>query len=132
MPWQWLTPASGSRGCAAARLRTMADREQRALRITGGVPLAGSICISGSKNAALPEMAAALLTTGTVRLSNVPKVRDTYVMAEILTGLGGSTEGDGTVSLNMAGAEASDVPADLGRRMRATILLLGALLGRFG
>jgi UDP-N-acetylglucosamine 1-carboxyvinyltransferase len=110
----------------------MADREQRALRITGGVQLAGSICISGSKNAALPEMAAALLTTGTVRLSNVPKVRDTYVMAEILTGLGGSTEGEGNVSLNMAGAQASDVPADLGRRMRATILLLGALLGRFG
>ncbi len=110
----------------------MGDLEQRALRITGGARLAGSICISGSKNAALPEMAAALLTTETVTLSNVPKVRDTYVLAEILRGLGGSTEGEGTVSLNMADAQASDVPADLGRRMRATILLLGALLGRFG
>jgi UDP-N-acetylglucosamine 1-carboxyvinyltransferase len=108
------------------------DQEQRALRITGGVQLAGSICISGSKNAALPEMAAALLTKETVTLSNVPKVRDTYVMAEILTALGGSTEGEGTVRMNMDGAQASDVPADLGRRMRATILLLGALLGRFG
>src|SRR5258708_12606324 len=76
-------------------------------------------------------MAAAVLTKETVTLSNVPKVRDTYLMAEILGGLGGSTEGDGVVSLNMAGAQASDVPADLGRRMRATILLLGALLGRF-
>jgi UDP-N-acetylglucosamine 1-carboxyvinyltransferase len=105
---------------------------QRALRITGGAQLAGSICISGSKNAALPEMAAALLTKETVRLSNVPQVRDTFVMAEILNGLGGASRGEGDVRLNMAGAQASDVPADLGRKMRATILLLGALLGRFG
>jgi UDP-N-acetylglucosamine 1-carboxyvinyltransferase len=125
-------PASGSRECAAARLRRVGDAEQRALRITGGAQLAGSICISGSKNAALPEMAAALLTKETVTLTNVPKVRDTSVMAEILTGLGGSSEGEGDVRLNMARAQASDVPADLGRKMRATILLLGALLGRFG
>src|SRR5260370_1111824 len=77
-------------------------------------------------------MAAALLTKETVTLSNVPKVRDTHLMAEILGGLGGSTEGDGVVSLNMAGAQASDGPADLGRRMRGTVLLLGALLGRVG
>src|SRR5258708_14985749 len=77
-------------------------------------------------------MAAALLTKETVTLSNVPKVRDTYLMAESPGGLGGSTEGDGGVAVNMGGAQASDVPADLGRRMRATILLLGALLGRFG
>src|SRR5487761_971226 len=106
--------------------------KQRALRITGGAQLAGSICISGSKNAALPEMAAALLTKETVTLGNVPKVRDTYLMAEILTGLGGTSEGEGSVRMNMEGAQASDVPAELGRRMRATILLLGALLGRFG
>jgi UDP-N-acetylglucosamine 1-carboxyvinyltransferase len=110
----------------------LTSERQRALRITGGAQLAGSICISGSKNAALPEMAAALLTKEAVRLSNVPKVRDTSVMSEILTGLGGSSEGQGSVSLNMAGAQASDVPADLGRKMRAKILLLGALLGRFG
>ena len=111
---------------------TSSVERQRALRITGGAQLAGSICISGSKNAALPEMAAALLTKETVRLSNVPKVRDTLVMAEILIGLGGASQGEGDVRLNMADARASDVPADLGRKMRATILLLGALLGRFG
>ena len=110
----------------------MTSQQQPALRITGGPQLAGSICISGSKNAALPEMAAALLTAETVRLRNVPKVRDTSVMAEILVSLGGSSEGEGDVRLNMARAQASDVPADLGRKMRATILLLGALLGRFG
>ena len=110
----------------------MAGNQQRALRITGGVQLAGSICISGSKNAALPEMAAALLTRETIRLNNVPRVSDTVVMAEILTALGGISQGEGNVSLGMAGARTSEVPADLGRRMRATIVLLGALLGRFG
>src|SRR5712664_1121389 len=77
-------------------------------------------------------MAAAILTKEPVTLSNVPKVTDTLVMAEILSRLGGSAEGTGTVVLHMAGAEASDVADDLGRRMRATIVLLGALLGRFG
>ncbi|HMJ39070.1 MAG TPA: UDP-N-acetylglucosamine 1-carboxyvinyltransferase [Verrucomicrobiae bacterium] len=106
--------------------------QQHALRITGGKQLAGSICISGSKNAALPEMAAALLTEETITLSNVPKVTDTTLMADILARLGGKTEGSGTVNMRMAGAKETEVPEDLGRRMRATIVLLGALLGRFG
>src|SRR5467141_1167628 len=103
-----------------------------ALRITGGSQLAGDLCVSGSKNAALPEMAAALLTADPVRLKNVPKVTDTAVMAQILTSLGGRTEGEGSVVLRMGLARGTDVPEELGRRMRATILLLGALLGRFG
>jgi len=110
----------------------MRSEQQHALRITGGAQLAGNICISGSKNAALPEMAAALLTSETLTLKNVPKVTDTSVMAEILVGLGGTAEGEGTVMLRMADAKSSDVPAEHGRRMRATIVLLGALLGRFG
>ncbi len=102
------------------------------LRITGGSQLAGDLCVSGSKNAALPEMAAALLTSEPLRLSNVPSVTDTEVMAQILTALGGSSEGDGSIVLNMEHARGTDVPDELGRRMRATIVLLGALLGRFG
>jgi UDP-N-acetylglucosamine 1-carboxyvinyltransferase len=105
---------------------------EQALRITGGAQLVGSICISGSKNAALPEMAAALLTRQPLTLKNVPKVTDSVLMAEILTGLGGSCEGRGTVTLRMADAQAGDIPDEIGRRMRATIVLLGALLGRFG
>jgi UDP-N-acetylglucosamine 1-carboxyvinyltransferase len=105
---------------------------QLALRITGGAQLAGSICISGSKNAALPEMAAAILTEETITLSNVPNVTDAAVMAEILEGLGGKAEGSGTVTMRMAGANGTEVPVSLGRRMRATIVLLGAMLGRFG
>jgi UDP-N-acetylglucosamine 1-carboxyvinyltransferase len=104
----------------------------RALRVTGGAQLEGRICVSGSKNAALPEMAAALLTTERVTLHNVPRVTDTTVMAEIVDELGGRSEGDGTVMLDTGAAVRSDVPDRLGRRMRATIVLLGALLARFG
>jgi len=104
----------------------------RALRITGGAQLAGNICVSGSKNAALPEMAAALLTAQRVTLHNVPRVSDTEVMAEIVRELGGQSGGEGTVVLNTGAAVRSEVPDELGRRMRATIVLLGALLARFG
>src|SRR5487761_1812083 len=109
-----------------------APRYDHVLRITGGAQLAGDICVGGSKNAALPEMAAALLTTEPVRLNNVPRVTDAALMAEILTGLGGRVEGDGSLIIQTGLAQDSHVPDDLGRRMRATIVLLGALLGRFG
>ena len=104
----------------------------KALRITGGQPLSGNICVSGSKNAALPEMAAALLTTEPVTLQNVPRVSDTSVMAEILTRAGGRAGGQGTLTIDTGGATRTDVPDELGRKMRATIVLLGALLARFG
>jgi UDP-N-acetylglucosamine 1-carboxyvinyltransferase len=105
---------------------------KRALRITGGAQLAGDICVSGSKNAALPEMAAALLTGERITLRNTPKVTDTFVMSEILNALGGKVSGEGTLVMETGDATKSDVPDELGRRMRATIVLLGALLGRFG
>jgi UDP-N-acetylglucosamine 1-carboxyvinyltransferase len=88
--------------------------------------------VGGSKNAALPEMAAALLTTEPVRLNNVPRVTDTALMGEIIAGLGGRVEGEGSLIIKTGLAQDSHVPDDLGRRMRATIVLLGALLGRFG
>src|SRR5207249_2178148 len=109
----------------------MAGRD-RALRITGGAQLVGDICVSGSKNAALPEMAAAVLTPGPVTLLNVPQVTDTALMADIFALLGGEAKGKGTVVLDTGGLTGTDVPDELGRRMRATIVLLGALLARFG
>src|SRR5436309_4504378 len=109
----------------------MAGRD-RALRITGGAQLVGDICVSGSKNAALPEMAAAVLTPGPVTLHNVPRVTDTALMADIFALLGGEAKGKGTVVLNTGGLTGTDVPDELGGRMRATIVLLGALLARFG
>ena len=113
-------------------MKGLRPRRDHVLRIIGGAQLAGDICVSGSKNAALPEMAAALLTTEPVRLNNVPRVTDTALMGEILTGLGGRCDGDGALVIKMGRARVSHVPDDLGRRMRATIVLLGALLGRFG
>src|SRR5207247_535658 len=83
-------------------------------------------------NAALPEMAAALLTTEPVTLRNVPRVTDTVLMGEIISLLGGHTSGEGTVVIDAGAAGKTDVPDDLGRRMRATIVLLGALVARFG
>src|SRR5437667_7235930 len=113
-------------------MKAPAPRRDFALRVTGGAQLAGELCVSGSKNAALPEMAAALLTSEPVRLTNVPRVTDTELMAQILTELGGRTDGEGSVNIRMGNARGTDVPDELGRRMRATIVLLGALLGRFG
>src|SRR5438309_8701642 len=104
----------------------------RALHITGGEQLAGKICVSGTKNAARPEMAASLLTTEPVTLQNVPRVTDTVLMGEIISLLGGHTSGEGTVVIDAGAAGKTDVPDDLGRRMRATIVLLGALVARFG
>src|SRR5258708_22382618 len=129
----WLERA-GSEPARSVRLRVMQSTPGRdyAFRITGGSQLAGDLCVSGSKNAALPEMAAALLTSEPLRLTNVPRVSDTEVMAQILTDLGGRSEGDGSLVLRMGKARGTNVPDELGRRMRATIVLLGALLGRFG
>src|SRR5690242_2504976 len=107
-------------------------RRDRALRIDGGAELQGDICVSGSKNAALPEMAAAFLTTEKVTLQNVPRVSDTAVMAEIVQLAGGQSIGDGKLEIDTGHASRSEVPDELGRRMRATIVLLGALLARFG
>jgi UDP-N-acetylglucosamine 1-carboxyvinyltransferase len=113
-------------------MKTPAPRQDHVLRIIGGAQIAGDICVAGSKNAALPEMAAAVLTSEPVRLNNVPRVTDTALMGEILTELGGRCEGEGTLLIKMSRAQDTHVPDDLGRRMRATIVLLGALLGRFG
>src|SRR3989441_4250456 len=104
----------------------------RALHKPGGAQLAGKIGVSGSKTAALPEMAAALPRTEPVTLQNVPRVTDTVLMGEIISLLGGHTSGEGTVVIDAGAAGKTDVPDELGRRMRATIVLLGALLARFG
>src|ERR1700686_1235168 len=113
-------------------MKGMTPGRHHAIHITGGAQLVGKICVSGSKNAALPEMAAALLTAERVTLRSVPKVTDSTGMGEILTLLGGRGSGAGTVIIDTGAATKSEVPDELGRRMRATIVLLGALLGRFG
>ncbi|MEC7494545.1 MAG: UDP-N-acetylglucosamine 1-carboxyvinyltransferase [Pseudomonadota bacterium] len=102
------------------------------LKIDGGVPLTGEISISGAKNAALPLMAAGLVTDGTLRLTNVPDLVDTRSMEVLLRnhGLEVTRNGD---EVEMSGDMTNiDAPYDLVRKMRASILVLGPLLARHG
>ncbi len=103
------------------------------LEVTGGRPLRGRVRIGGSKNASLPIMAASLLTREPVRLHNVARVADTALMCDILRELGVSTEASANGAVTISAADVgSQVPDDLGRRMRASIVLLGALVSRAG
>lgn len=102
------------------------------LTIEGGKPLRGTVAISGSKNAALPAMAAALLTSEPVRLTNIPRISDVNTQAEILRSLGAEVRElpDG-IEINAAGVHASEIDYALAKRLRASVLLLGPLLARF-
>ncbi len=102
------------------------------LKIDGGVPLTGEISISGAKNAALPLMAAGLVTDGTLRLTNVPDLVDTRSMEVLLRNHGLDVTRNGDV-VEMSGDVTNiDAPYDLVRKMRASILVLGPLLARHG
>jgi UDP-N-acetylglucosamine 1-carboxyvinyltransferase len=104
------------------------------LQIQGGVPLKGSLRVSGAKNAALPIMAASLLTRELCRLENVPRLADVDNAVGILNAIGARVEraGDGVLSLSAAGEITSEVPLASAQLMRASILFLGPLLARTG
>ena len=98
--------------------------------VHGGHPLTGSVKISGSKNSALPILAATLLTREPCILHRVPDLSDTHYMLQILTHLGASVErASGTVSVNAEKIE-SIAPYDVVRKMRASVCVIGPLLGR--
>ncbi|MES2252980.1 MAG: UDP-N-acetylglucosamine 1-carboxyvinyltransferase [Pseudomonadota bacterium] len=101
--------------------------------IQGGTALNGSINISGAKNAALPLLAAGLLTEEPFYLSNVPELADVRLLIELLTQHGCiiSTEND-KITINAADITNTTAPYDLVRKMRASILVLGPLVARFG
>src|SRR3954452_11657837 len=102
--------------------------------IEGGVPLSGTVEPAGNKNAALPLLACALLTDQDVVLNNVPRIRDTQAMLELLAGLGTTVEqrDTNTVVLNAAGVSKTAVDGRLAGRIRASFLAAGPLLSRFG
>ena len=106
------------------------------LRIKGGKSLAGSVDISGAKNAALPELCAALLTEGSVLLHNVPGLQDVATMLKLIRNMGVQVERSesvpGTVTLNAALLSSPEAPYELVKTMRASVLALGPLLARFG
>ncbi len=103
------------------------------LLIQGGNRLNGDITISGAKNAALPILCAGLLTSGDVELSNVPHLHDVSTILKLLgeTGLKVSQDND-KVTLNGSAITKLEAPYDLVKTMRASILVLGPLLARFG
>ena len=106
------------------------------LRIKGGKSLAGSVDISGAKNAALPELCAALLTADTVTLENVPGLQDVATMLKLIRNMGALAERSasvpGTVTLNAGPLSSPEAPYELVKTMRASVLALGPLLARFG
>ncbi|HSR15624.1 MAG TPA: UDP-N-acetylglucosamine 1-carboxyvinyltransferase [Gemmatimonadales bacterium] len=102
--------------------------------VQGGKPLAGSIRPAGNKNAALPILAATLLADGPVDLANIPRIRDVEAMLALLGHLGASVEWTGPNAVRVDARAARSRPLDpvLCARIRASILLAGPLLARFG
>ena len=99
--------------------------------VTGGRPLHGSVRIQGSKNAALPVMAAALLSTGTSVLRGCPRISDVYLMEKILKYLGAETWWEGQdLYLDCSHADGTMIPECYSGKMRSSVILMGAMLGR--
>ena len=102
-------------------------------RITGGTPLQGEVTISGSKNAALPLIAGAVLCDGETVLHNVPRLRDTQILLDILNYLGAKTSFEGnTVKIDTKGLTNKPIPGEFVSKLRGSIVLMGPLLARFG
>src|SRR6266516_2861875 len=101
--------------------------------ITGGAPLEGEIPTSGSKNSALPVLAAALLTGEPVTLHRIPRVRDIRTMERLLVDIGATVAIDGeTVRLHAEKIVSPEAPYELVKTMRASSLVLGPLVARCG
>lgn len=101
------------------------------IRIAGGTPLHGTVSIQGSKNAALPMMAASLLFPGVSVLRGCPEIADVWCMEQILTELGAETWWEGhDLYLDCTSADKSWIPGSYTGRMRSSMILLGPMLGR--
>jgi UDP-N-acetylglucosamine 1-carboxyvinyltransferase len=102
--------------------------------IQGGQPLSGRIRAAGNKNAALPNLAACLLTSEPVVLHNIPRIRDVETMMALIAGLGAEVEwvGENEVRVHAAEVSSYELDAELSSRIRASFLLAGPLLARLG
>ncbi len=105
-----------------------------AFLVSGPCRVSGELAVSGAKNAALPDLAAALLSERPVSLDRLPAVADIRTMKKLLAGMGVTVSGEtpGTVTLDASRIVSTEAPYDLVRTMRASILVLGPLLARFG
>lgn len=103
------------------------------LKICGGQPLIGEIQVSGAKNASLPILCASLLTSDTLYLKNIPRLQDVAIMMQLLTQIGVSvSQEENMVRLTSLHIDNPVAPYELVKMMRASILVLGPLLARFG
>ncbi|MEX2422319.1 MAG: UDP-N-acetylglucosamine 1-carboxyvinyltransferase [Actinomycetota bacterium] len=106
---------------------------QNTLTVQGGRRLEGSVRVSGAKNSALKLMAGALLAEGTTEISNVPRIEDCRTMVEVLEHLGASVEwNEDACRIDTSGVSSFEAPYELVSKMRASIIVLGPLLTRFG
>ena len=100
--------------------------------IEGGRKLEGEVNISGSKNAALPIMAASILNSGVTTLYNVPNICDIITMKEILTKLGCIVQTKkNKVIINSSNMFGTEIPQELMRKMRSSVVIAGSIIGRF-
>ncbi|HWN53788.1 MAG TPA: UDP-N-acetylglucosamine 1-carboxyvinyltransferase, partial [Methylomirabilota bacterium] len=104
------------------------------LVIEGGIPLRGLVEASAAKNAALPAMAASLLTAQSIVLDNVPRLADVVTMTSLLERLGAkiTPEADGATRLSVPSVTTPEAPYELVSTMRASVVVLGPLLARTG
>ncbi|HSG99149.1 MAG TPA: UDP-N-acetylglucosamine 1-carboxyvinyltransferase, partial [candidate division Zixibacteria bacterium] len=103
--------------------------------INGGKPLSGAIDVEGSKNAALPILAGALLIDGPTKLSNVPALKDIAVMSKLLAHLGATVDYDpdaGEMTIDGSTLNSGEAPYELVSQMRGAFVSLGPLLARLG
>jgi len=104
-----------------------------AIEITGGKPLSGEVQVSGSKNATLPQIAAALLAPGRSVFRGVPDLADIRTLGRLLGNMGARVERDGsTLQVDAEHVDKPEAPYELVKTMRASVLVLGPLVARFG
>jgi len=109
------------------------EKLMQSFRIEGGRPLSGTVRTAGNKNGALPILAATVLASEPVQLTNVPRIRDVQTMLELLADIGADVEWTGSeLRLDTRGVHKTDLDEELCRRIRASFLLAGPLLARFG
>ncbi len=102
------------------------------LMVEGGIPLEGEIRVSGAKNATLPLMASTLLANGRHSFSNTPRLRDIRTMGRLLGHMGATCEHDELMCIDTGGIHTPEAPYELVKTMRASVLVLGPLVARYG